>query len=164
MGSSDRIDDQQTQPTPQPNPKPKPNPEDALQLDTLELSVKELTKSLLGRIGKKCFAKKLGQSPESAIRIDPYGKKAGIVLTFQGQTAKNLARRARASPKHPQYRLESAVLHSYVLELEEEEEMLKIEYVQGFAMVSIQPDLLIQMTVSVYLDMKGEVEAARKAK
>lgn len=124
--------------------------------------MEELTKSLLGRMGKKCFAKKLGQSPESAVRIDPYGKKAGIFLAFQGQTAKNLARRARASPKHPQFRLESALLLSYVLELEEEKEILKIEYVQGFAMVSIQPDLFIQMTVSVYLDIKGEVEAARK--
>lgn len=126
--------------------------------------MEELTKSLLRRMGKKCFAKKLGPSPESAVRTDPYGKKAGIVLTFQGQTAKTLARQAGESPKHPEFRLKSAFLLSYVLELVEEGEMLKIEYVQGFAMVSIQPDLLIQMTVSVYLDIKGEVEAARKPK
>lgn len=115
-------------------------------------------------MGKKCFAKKLGQSPESAIRIDSYGEKTGIVLTFQGQTAKNLAKRARASSKHLQFSLESAVLHNYVLELEEEEQLLKMEYVQGFAMVSIQPDLLIQMTVSVYLKIKVEIEAAPESK
>ncbi|KAH7418644.1 hypothetical protein BKA64DRAFT_206068 [Cadophora sp. MPI-SDFR-AT-0126] len=161
-------DDQQTQPAPQLNPKPNTNPESCpesnpesnpnpnpeskseneLQFQTFGLSFKELTECLRGRLGKRCAVKKLGQSPESAIRIDAYGKKSGMVLTFQGQTAKNMAKRAEKSPKHPQYSVNSGVVHSYMLELEEEEEMMKLEYVQGFAITSIQPDVLLHMTIT----------------
>jgi hypothetical protein len=156
---SQALPDSQARPNSQALPNPQTLPK---QYEVFELSMVELHQSLLMIMSDQCTAIKLGQSSESAVRIDPRGSKSGIFQVVQGQTAKNLARQAKTNSKTSAYVLDSKLFLAFVQELEEENSTVKIVYCQGMAFLEIPPDYLLFLTVPRYLNIKHEVASARQ--
>jgi hypothetical protein len=122
----------------------------------------EFNRSLLKYlVGKKCGAQKIGPSPESPVRVDPFGKKDGILLTFLGQTGKNLAKRAGATPKHRGFHLPSTHFYNHVQELIEPGDNFEMVCCQGIAMVWMPPDYFLVLFQKIYVAIRDDIKRAR---
>jgi hypothetical protein len=159
LGSSDRIEDPQTQLY-------RDGELDEAGYERFKLSVAELNECLLHVIkpDRRCHVEKLGLSPESTVRVDPLGKKEGIFLNFRGQTAKNLAKRAvpAATSKDLQFSLPFTNICDHILELvEQKEEEFDMVYCQGFAIFEISPDYELVTFLMGFKKIKAYVKQAR---
>ncbi|KAH8587653.1 hypothetical protein B0O99DRAFT_747444 [Bisporella sp. PMI_857] len=174
LGSSNRIDNptQLTQPTlqtprpPHPHSYSHPHPANPINeefvIEKFTASGVEFNKSLLKYlVGKKCGAQKVGPSPESPVRVDPFGTKDGILLIFLGQTGKNLAKRAGATSKHRGFPLPSTHLYDHVEELIEPGDNFEMVYCQGIAIVWMPPDYFLVLVQKSYVAIRDDIRRAR---
>ncbi len=126
----------------------------------------ELNEALVKHISgaRPCYAKKVGPSSESLVRVDPIGKITGLFSIFLGQTGKNRAKRAvpAATSKDHEFSLPFSHPSDHTLELVESGDEFDMVYYQGIAMVWLPPDYFLVLIGQTFTDIRDSIKEARK--